>query len=49
MSHVGFIIAAYAITGVAIIGVIATLVLDHRTLAKALERFPSRDVDRESP
>jgi heme exporter protein CcmD len=42
-SHVDFIIAAYALTAVAILAMILSIVLDHRALKKALARFPQRD------
>jgi len=42
VSHAGFILAAYAVTAVVVIGMIATLALDHRGLKRALARFPSR-------
>jgi heme exporter protein CcmD len=42
-SHVDFIIAAYALTAVAILAMIVSIVLDHRALKKALMRFPQRD------
>ena len=42
-SHVDFIVAAYALTAVAILAMILSIVLDHRALKKALARFPQRD------
>jgi heme exporter protein CcmD len=38
-THAGFIIAAYAVTAVAILGVIGAIVLDHRALRRALARL----------
>ncbi len=42
-SHIDFIFAAYAITAIAIAAMIASIVIDHRALKKALARFPQRD------
>jgi heme exporter protein CcmD len=41
--HAGFIVAAYAITAIAIVGMIAAILYDQRALKKALARFPARD------
>jgi heme exporter protein CcmD len=45
VDHARFILAAYGITGVAIVAMIVSIVLDHRALKKALARFPARDGD----
>jgi heme exporter protein CcmD len=42
-SHVEFIVAAYAVTAVAILAMVVSIVIDHRALKKALARFPQRD------
>jgi heme exporter protein CcmD len=41
-SHEAFIAAAFGLTLVIVVGMVAALVLDHRALRKALARFPSR-------
>lgn len=41
--HTGFIVAAYAITALAVFGMVAAIALDRRALKKALVRFPARD------
>lgn len=43
LSHAGFILAAYGITALVVIGMLGAIVLDHRALTKALSRFPARD------
>jgi heme exporter protein CcmD len=41
--HTGFIVAAYAIAALAIVGMIAALMIERRKLDAALARFPRRD------
>ena len=43
--HGAFIIAAYAMTGLSIIGLIVYVVSDYRRLLQALSKFPPRDGD----
>ena len=40
--HVGFILAAYALTAVAMVGMVATVVMDGRGLRRALDRLDPR-------
>ena len=42
--HFGFILAAYAVTVVVVLGMIGAIVLDHRALRRALEKFGPRSV-----
>ena len=44
-AHAAFIAAAYGIAALAIGGMIAAILLDHRALKKALSRFPARAGD----
>ena len=37
--HLGFIVAAYALTGIVLIGLVAAIVLDGRTQRRALARL----------
>ena len=46
--HAAFILAAYAVTVLVVIGLIAWVVLDHRTQARALADLDSRGVRRRS-
>jgi heme exporter protein CcmD len=41
-AHFGFIFAAYALTGVAVVGMIGAIILDHRALQRALARMAIR-------
>jgi heme exporter protein CcmD len=41
-THFGFIFAAYALTGVAVLGMIGAIILDHRALQRALARMAAR-------
>ena len=41
--HVGFILAAYAITALTLVGMIGALVLDHRALRRDLARMRDRE------
>ena len=45
--HTGFIAAAYAIATVVIAAMIVTILADHRSLKKSLERFGARRADGE--
>ena len=40
--HFGFILAAYAVTFVVVLGMIGAILLDHRALRRELERFGAR-------
>lgn len=40
--HIGFILAAYAVTAVAMVGMVATVVMDGRALRRALDRLDPR-------
>ena len=42
IDHLGFIVAAYAVTAVALLGTIAVLVLNLRTQTRLLRQFDSR-------
>ena len=42
-AHAGFILAAYALTGVAILGLIAAIAWEHRSLRRALDKYPPRE------
>ncbi len=44
--HFGFILAAYAITAVAILAMLAAVLIDYRTLRRRLARFGTREADR---
>jgi heme exporter protein D len=46
--HAAFIIAAYAVTVLVVIGLIAWVVLDHRTQTRALADLDARGVRRRS-
>ena len=37
--HIGFILAAYALTALAMAGMVATVVMDGRALRRALDRL----------
>jgi heme exporter protein CcmD len=38
-----FVLAAYALTGISVGGLIAIIVMDYRRLRKALAKFPLRE------
>ena len=40
--HIGFILAAYAVTGVAMVGMVAMVVMDGRSLRRDLDRLDPR-------
>ncbi len=40
--HIGFILAAYGLTGLAMIGMVAKVVTDGRALRRALDRLDAR-------
>ena len=40
--HIGFILAAYAVTAVALVSMVATVVVDGRGLRRALDRLDPR-------
>lgn len=42
MSHGGFILAAYGLTALTLLGVVVAIVVDHATLKRALAKFPPR-------
>ena len=42
-THLGFIVAAYGVTLVALLGTVLALVADQRTQRQLLARFPDRD------
>ena len=44
-NHAGYIIAAYGLTIVVVLGMIAAIVIDRRRIERALARFPSRGTD----
>jgi heme exporter protein D len=46
--HAAFILAAYAVTVLVVIGLIAWVVLDHRTQTRALADLDARGVRRRS-
>ncbi|HUI21255.1 MAG TPA: heme exporter protein CcmD [Methylocella sp.] len=47
--HIGFIVAAYALAFVIVVGMIATIMVDYRNLTRALSSFAVRDAaNRES-
>ncbi len=48
-AHLGFIVAAYTVTAAIVIGMVAALVFDHRTLRKTLARFPARPGEGDAP
>ena len=41
-AHFGFILAAYAVTAVVVLGMIGAIILDHRALQQALARLAAR-------
>ena len=45
--HTGFILAAYVISAVVIVSMIAMIVSDGRALRRSLSRFGTRGLDRE--
>jgi heme exporter protein D len=48
-THLGFIVAAYAVTVFVIAAMIASIVLDHRALKRALARLPGRHGENDRP
>lgn len=46
--HTGFIVAAFAVTGVVLVGMIAAILLDYRAQLRALSRLTAR-LDRRGP
>ena len=46
-SHIGFIVAAYAIATVVIASMVVVILADHRALRRSLEKFGPRGLDRE--
>ncbi len=40
--HIGFILAAYALTAVTMVGMVMTIVVDGRALRRALDRLDPR-------
>lgn len=40
--HIGFILTAYALTAVAMVGMVATIVMDGRSVRRALDRLDPR-------
>jgi heme exporter protein CcmD len=46
-SHIGFIVAAYAVAAVVIGTMIIALLSEYRTLRRQLQRFGERGIDRE--
>ncbi len=45
MTHLGFIIAAFAVTAIVILITLGSIVLEHRRLRRALSAFPMREGD----
>ena len=43
VAHTGFIVAAFAITALVVGIMIFAVIMDHRSLKRALARFPGRD------
>jgi heme exporter protein CcmD len=43
MDHLGFIVAAFAVTGVVVIGMIAAIAADYARLKAALERLSPKE------
>jgi heme exporter protein CcmD len=41
-SHIGFVIAAYAVTGVTVLAMIVAIIVEHRSLTRALGRLSAR-------
>jgi heme exporter protein D len=48
MNHLGFIAAAYGLTGLVLAGMVAWLVIDGRGLARRLQALDARGVRRRS-
>lgn len=46
MRYAGFIGSAYAVTGLALVGLVLRAILDHRAQLGALRRFAPRDGSR---
>ena len=46
-AHVPFIVAAYGLAGVVVGAMIVSIVVDYRSLRRALARFGARGLDRE--
>jgi heme exporter protein CcmD len=45
VTHLGFIIAAFSVTGAAILITLGWIMLEHRRLRRALSAFPTREGD----
>jgi heme exporter protein CcmD len=43
--HAAYILAAYGLTAIVIVGMIAAIMIDRRRIERALARFPSRGTD----
>ncbi|MDF2116511.1 heme exporter protein CcmD [Roseiarcaceae bacterium H3SJ34-1] len=43
--HAAYILAAYGLTVIVVLGVIAAIVIDRRRIERALERFPVRGAE----
>jgi len=48
MEHAGFIVAAYAVTGFVVLGLVVRAVVDHRAQQRALDELERRGVGRRS-
>lgn len=46
-SHIGFVVAAYAVCALVIVAMITIIVADHGSLRGSLARFGDRGLDRE--
>lgn len=46
MSHGGFILAAYGLTALVLLGVVGAILADYAALRRDLARFPARDDSR---
>jgi heme exporter protein CcmD len=47
--HTGFIVAAYAVTGVVLLGMVAAVLADHRALRRTLASLSGRLDRRDGP
>ena len=43
MTHSGFILAAYVLTTIVVVGLFGAIVMDHRALRRSLAKFPPRE------
>ena len=41
--HIGFVVAAYAVAAIVLIGMVVVVFVDHRAQKEALRRLESRD------